>query len=211
MIVAFYTKERVIFKTSVPTNGNYVLKTFVTSVRGKRWVQKIYQPHKFDNFLKTFFPRKWLVYREILKKTFSGFYFLFSTVFCHFPVLVQILSFKKRLLLFIGHLFNKTNPKHCLKKNVQERLWKSGFITSPTENSNSRSSWRYRSLPQEPAGVKVVGGVLSWWVSISGEEWCWGSTWGGRYPLKDVRPWLDPCTAGEGAPAKTKPAVERKG
>ena len=33
----------------------------------------------------------------------------------------------------------------------------------------------------------------------------------GGYPLKDARPWLDPCTAGVRAPAKTKPAVERKG
>ena len=42
----------------------------------------------------------------------------------------------------------------------------------------------------------MVDGVLWWWVWISGEEWCCESTWGGRYPLKDVLPWLDPCSAG---------------
>ena len=105
--------------------------------------------------------------------------------------------------------------------NVQERLWESTFITSSTDkNSNSVLSCvtadrpellgRYGSLPQDPAGVKMVDDVLWWWVWISGEEWCWGSTWGGGYPLKDARPWLDPCTAGESAPAKTKPAVERR-
>ena len=105
--------------------------------------------------------------------------------------------------------------------NVQERLWESTFITSSTDkNSNSVLSCvtadrpeplgRYGSLPQDPAGVKMVDDVLWWWVWISGEEWFWGTTWGGGYPLKDARPWLDPCTAGESAPAKTKPAVERR-
>ena len=56
----------------------------------------------------------------------------------------------------------------------------------------------------------MVDGVLGWWVWVSGKEWCWGSTWGGRYPMKDVWPWLDPCSAGVGASAKTKPAVESK-
>ena len=105
--------------------------------------------------------------------------------------------------------------------NVRERLWESTFITSSTDkNSNSVLSCetadrpeplgRYGSLPQDPAGVKMVDDVLWWWVWISGEEWFWGTTWGGGYPLKDARPWLDPCTAGESAPAKTKPAVERR-
>ena len=168
------------------TNGNYVLKTFITS-----------SPKKSINYLKTF------------NKTFSGFYFFSLTVFVIFSV--QILSFDKKLLLGIEYHFNKTDLKHFLKINLQQRCWESGFITSPTDNSNNGSSWRYRSLPQEPADVKMVDGALWWWVSISREEWCWGSTWEGRYPLKDVWPWLDPCTAGESAPAKTKPAVERKG
>ena len=98
----------------------------------------------------------------------------------------------------------------------------STFITSSRDkNSNSVLSCvtadrpeplgRYGSLSQDPAGVKIVDDVLWWWVWISGKEWFWGSTWGRGDPLKDARPWLDPCTAGESAPAKTKPAVERKG
>ena len=144
----FFTLKKGLFpKNLFSTNGNYVLETFVTSVSEKRWVQRIYQPS--INFLTKFFPWKWLVHKEILNKTFSGFYFFFSTVFCHFPVLVQILSFAEKLLLFIGHLFNKTDPKRCLKTKVQERLWESGFITSPNDNSNSRLAWKYRSRPQD--------------------------------------------------------------
>ena len=154
-------------------------------------------PTKSINFLKTF------------NKTSSGFYLFSSTVFRHFPSENTI--FWGKLLLGIEYLFNKTDPEHFSKMNLQQRLWESGFITSPTDNSNTGSSWRYRSLPKEPADVKMVAGVLWWWVWMSGEEWCWGSTWGGRYPRKDVRPWLDPCTVGVRAPAKTKPAVETKG
>ena len=40
---------------------------------------------------------------------FSGFYFCFSIVFCHFPVIiVQILSFEQKLLLGIEHPFKIT-------------------------------------------------------------------------------------------------------
>ena len=145
--------------------------------------KKSTSPTNSINFLKTF------------NKTSSGAYFFSST----------------EESFYIEYLFNKTDPKHFSKMNVLQRLWESGFITSPKDNSNTGSSWRYRSLPQEPAGVKMVDGVLWWWVWISGEEWCCGSTWGGRYPLKDVWPWLDPCTTGVRAPAKTKPAVETKG
>ena len=193
MFVAFTLKKGLFSKHLFSTNGNYVLKTFVTSVREKRWVQKIYQPHKIDKFSQN------VLIRHLWASTFP-----LRLFFVIFPV--QILSFGEKLLLGIEYLFNKTDPKHFLKVNLLKRLWESGFITSPTDNSNNGSSWRYRSLPQKPADVKMVDGVLWWWVWISGEEWWWGSTCGGRYPLKD-----DPCTAGERAAAKTKPAVERKG
>ena len=53
----FAPKKGLFPKCLFSTNGNYVQKTLITSVRGKRWDRKIYQSHKFDKFTsKSLFP-----------------------------------------------------------------------------------------------------------------------------------------------------------
>ena len=68
----FAPKKGLFPKCLFSTNGNYVQKTLITSVRGKRWDRKIYQSHKSTSLTK-----KSLDILEL--------YFFFSTVLCLFP------------------------------------------------------------------------------------------------------------------------------
>ena len=80
----FAPKKGLFPKCLFSTNGNYVQKTLITSVRGKRWDRKIYQSTNSINLQsKSLFPENdWFTKKSL---DILELYFFFSTVLCLFP------------------------------------------------------------------------------------------------------------------------------
>ena len=63
--------------------------------------------------------------------TIFGLLLCFSIVFCHFPVIVQILSFEQKLLLGIEYPFKRFLKKLLVPWNTKASKKRNGVIMLP--------------------------------------------------------------------------------